>query len=811
MDLAAIKARATQLRRQIRAANRAYYEEDAPHITDAAYDALFAELLGLEEKYPALRRPNSPTQKVGGKRAAAFAPFAHPTPMRSLSNVFDHDEAQRFFRRMQDAAGLTPSYAAELKLDGVALNVVYVDGKFSAAATRGDGETGEEVSANAQTIVNLPRVLSGGSSLQVRGEVVMTFADFAALNERQAESGGKVFANPRNAAAGSLRQLDSTITAARPLRFYAHGAVPMGETPPAELPTTHSAMLDWLETQGFAVASPRLCSADEEALLAYYAQMQEARAGLVFSVDGVVYKVDDFALQDKLGYVSRAPRFAVAYKFSAELATTQIMAIDVQVGRSGVLTPVARLLPVTVGGVVVANATLHNVDFVRQKNARIDDWVEIRRAGDVIPEITQVIKSGGGAAWLPPSVCPSCHHAVVMDGKFLRCGNADCLQRRLGQLSYFVSRAAMDIDGVGGELLEKLAEANLVRLPSDLYRLQKEDLLSLPLIAEVSAQNILSAIDQSRTTTLPRFLIALGVPGVGESAATQLAQFFGSLDALRRAPPEAFALVRDIGPETVAGLWDFFADAGNTAEIERLQAAGVSWEEAAPSLRHRKLIDFLAAMQSLKTVMPPHLLRRVKTVMPPHLWPPVKTVMPPHLLPPHLLRWVKTTMPPHLLPPPPFFRLGKIAAEKLATAFSDLHDLASADELRLTAVLGNKILAASVRFFFGDSYYAALVDFLHGLGYVWLGNDKDVNDAAPLSGKTFVLTGTLSVSRPEVKKRLELLGGRVAGSVSARTDYVVAGEAAGSKLSQAQKLGVAILSEEELEAMLGNINAPQNS
>ena len=774
MDLAAIKARATQLRRQIRAANRAYYEEDAPHITDAAYDALFAELLGLEEKYPALRRPNSPSQKVGGKRAAAFAPFAHPTPMRSLSNVFDHDEAQRFFRRMQDAAGLTPSYAAELKLDGVALNVVYVDGKFSAAATRGDGETGEEVSANAQTIVNLPRVLSGGSSLQVRGEVVMTFADFAALNERQAESGGKVFANPRNAAAGSLRQLDSTITAARPLRFYAHGAVPMGETPPAELPATHSAMLDWLETQGFAVASPRLCSADEEALLAYYAQMQEARAGLVFSVDGVVYKVDDFALQDKLGYVSRAPRFAVAYKFSAELATTQIMAIDVQVGRSGVLTPVARLLPVTVGGVVVANATLHNVDFVRQKNARIDDWVEIRRAGDVIPEITQVIKSGGGAAWLPPSVCPSCHHAVVMDGKFLRCGNADCLQRRLGQLSYFVSRAAMDIDGVGGVLLEKLAEANLVRLPSDLYRLQKEDLLSLPLIAEVSAQNILSAIDQSRTTTLPRFLIALGVPGVGESAATQLAQFFGSLDALRRAPPEAFVLVRDIGTETAAGLRDFFADAGNAAEIERLRAAGVSWEEAAPSLHHRKLIDFLAAMQSLKTVMPPHLLRQVDGEA-------------------------------------PLFGLGKTAAEKLAAAFSDLHDLASADELRLRAALGNAVLVARVRGFFGDSYYAALVDFLHGLGYVWLGKDKDVNDVAPLSGKTFVLTGTLSVPRTEVKKRLELLGGRVAGSVSVRTDYVVAGEAAGSKLSQAQKLGVAILSEEELEAMLGNINAPQNS
>ena len=774
MDLAAIKARATQLRRQIRAANRAYYEEDAPHLSDAAYDALFAELLGLEKKYPALRRPNSPTQKVGGKRAAAFAPFAHPTPMRSLGNVFDHDEAQRFFRRMQDAAGLTPSYAAELKLDGVALNVVYVDGKFSAAATRGDGETGEEVSANAQTIVNLPRVLSGDSSLQVRGEVVMTFADFAALNERQAESGGKVFANPRNAAAGSLRQLDSTITAARPLRFYAHGAVPMGETPLAELPATHSAMLDWLETQGFAVASPRLCSGDEEALLAYYAQMQEARAGLVFSVDGVVYKVDDFALQDKLGYVSRAPRFAVAYKFSAELATTQIMAIDVQVGRSGVLTPVARLLPVTVGGVVVANATLHNVDFVRQKNARIDDWVEIRRAGDVIPEITQVIKSGGGEAWLPPSVCPSCHHAVVMDGKFLRCGNADCLQRRLGQLSYFVSRAAMDIDGVGGVLLEKLAEANLVRLPSDLYRLQKEDLLSLPLIAEVSAQNILSAIDQSRTTTLPRFLIALGVPGVGESAATQLAQFFGSLDALRRAPPEAFVLVRDIGTETAAGLRDFFADAGNAAEIERLRAAGVSWEEAAPSLHHRKLIDFLAAMQSLKTVIPPHLLRQVDGEA-------------------------------------PLFGLGKTAAEKLVAAFSDLHDLASADELRLTAALGNAVLAARVRRFFGDSYYAALVDFLHGLGYVWLGKDKDVNDAAPLSGRTFVLTGTLSVPRTEVKKRLELLGGRVAGSVSVRTDYVVAGEAAGSKLSQAQKLGVAILSEEELEAMLGNINAPQNS
>lgn len=759
------------LRQRIESANHEYYENDAPSLTDSAYDSLVSELHEIEAMHPELATinpplfasVNSPTQTVGGKRAARFAPYSHPTPMRSLANAFSHEEAHHFFSRMMEWSDARVTYAAELKLDGVALNAVYVGGTLKAAATRGDGETGEDVLSNAKTITNLPHFLDDAPAhLQVRGEVVMTYDDFATLNMHQSKTDSKIFANPRNAAAGSLRQLDSGITAARPLRFYAHGVV--AENSPL-FPTAHSAALDWLKVRGFSVAEPRLRTKDVDGLLNYHEKVQALRAKLPFSVDGVVYKVDDFSLQKKIGYVSRAPRFAVAHKFSAELALTHVQAIEIQVGRSGVLTPVARLAPVTVGGVVVANATLHNMDIVREKNVRVGDTVEVRRAGDVIPEIVCVKKSGGTAAWQPPLVCPSCEQAVHTNGKFLRCVNVACPERRRGQLIHFVSRNALDIEGVGGVLLEKLFAAGLVQMPSDLFALEKKDLLTLELIAEQSATNILAAIERGKQTTLPRLLIALGIPAVGEAAAVRLADFFGSLQALRRAPLEAFAFVTDIGTETAAGIRDFFTESANIEEIKQLQAVGVVWPErnSPGSEQKRTLMAFLTTMRSLKTVMPENTLHLIDNNLPLH-------------------------------------GLGKNGTKKLVQTFADLPALATADEAALTIALdGNAALAQRVRMFFTVPHYRQLLDFLNDLGFVW--GHKETPKLR-LSGKTFVLTGTLSQPRSVVKQRIEKLGGVVTGSVSARTTYLLAGDNAGSKRAAAEKFQVTILTETDFEQLL---------
>lgn len=768
-----IQKRVRELRKQIRAADKAYFEQDAPIITDGEYDKLFAELRELEEQHPHLRTASSPTQQPGGKRAKKFAPFAHPTPMRSLSNLFTEEEAGEFFKRMRKLCGAAKvNFAAELKLDGIALNLIYEHGKLKAAATRGDGETGEDVSANAQTVKGIVQSIDHAPDfLEVRGEVVMTFDDFAQLNENQKEKGGKVFANPRNAAAGSLRQLNAAVTASRPLVFYAHGT---GEQDGKW--QTHGECLQALKKAGFNIAETPLISSDDEKLLAHYRHSEERRAELPFSVDGIVYKVDDLALQRKIGYVSRAPRFAAAHKFSAETAMTRIAAIDLQVGRSGVLTPVARLLPVSVGGVVVTNATLHNLRHIQDglknedgdvEDARPGDFVEVYRAGDVIPRVGKVFarkRDASSQPWTPPGKCPSCQGKVESDGVFLRCGNADCKDRRIAQVEHFVRRGAMDIEHIGGVALEKLFAAGFVRAPSDLYALTKEQLLSLELIGDKAAQNILDALDASRQTTLARFLFSLGIPSVGESLSAQLAEFFGSLDALRHAPPEAFALVRDIGLETAAAISDYFADQHNAAEIENLRKAGVVWEESQfeSASRPRALSDFLIAMASLKTILPPDKIALIKDEAP--------------------LRG-----------------MGKTAAAKIADAFGDWQHLEAAEEDEIAQAAGVSALGRKVRDFIEDRHYQDTRAFLFSLGFVWT---RPPANQLPLAGKTFVLTGTLQIPRNQAKQRIVAQGGTVASAVSAKTSYVIAGESPGSKLAKAQSLNIPVLEETEFLQLL---------
>ncbi len=743
-----------ELAAKIRKANREYYERDAPIMSDAEYDALWRQLRALEDSHPHLAAANSPTKKIGGKAAPRFAPFRHPSPMRSLANAFSEGEAGEFFRRMNQFGAR--DFCAEWKLDGIALNVVYENGELKNAATRGDGLTGEDVTANAKTVANLPQTLANAPPLlEVRGEVILTLADFSALNEKQRERGGKVFANPRNAAAGGLRQLNAKITAQRPLRFFAHGAGAGADKLPAK---THSEILDWLEANGFAVAAPRARANNAEELFAFFRKAESARAEMPFCADGVAYKVDDIALQKKIGYVSRAPRFALAHKFSAEEAATKTLAIELQVGRTGALTPVARLAPVTVGGVVVANATLHNIEIVREKDVRAGDYVTVRRAGDVIPEVVAVIKErrdSSAQEWNPPAQCPGCGSQIVRRGKWLLCENKQCEMRLRASLQHFVSRNAMDIDGVGGGLLEKLFARKLAQKPSDLFRLTKKDLLSLPLMAETSSANVLAAVEKSKTATLARFLFALGVPSVGQSMAASLAAFFGSLQNLRDAPPGAALFVRDVGAETAAALREYFSDKENRAEIDRLLAVGIHWEDPAPP-RPRPLEEFLSAAAGLKKALP---------------------------------------FLPDLACEPPLKGLGKSGEEKLAAAFPNLRALSQASEQSLAAALDGKTAAArSVRAFFTHPEYARLVEFFLAIGREW--GAKENAQTLPLAGKTFVLTGTLAaMSRAEAKNAIEKAGGKVTSAVSPKTDFVIAGENPGSKLQKAKTLGVTVLQE----------------
>jgi DNA ligase (NAD+) len=580
-----------QLREAIHAHDHRYYVLDAPTVSDAEYDALMRELVGLEREFPALSTQDSPTQRVGGTASDTFMPVVHRVPMLSLNNAFTPEEVEAFDRRIRETLEADHvEYEVEPKFDGLAIGLTYENGSFVVGATRGDGERGENVTANLRTISAIPLALPKALApplIEVRGEVLMLKADFERLNASQRAKDQRTFANPRNAAAGGLRQLDPKITASRKLTFFAYGigAVEWGNVKP---PPTHSALLEWLRTLHFPVTGERAKVSGADGLLRFYKTMGERREGLPFEIDGVVYKVDDLALQRELGFVSRAPRFAIAHKFPAQEATTEVTGIDVNVGRTGAVTPIARLAPVFVGGVTVTNATLHNEDEVRRKDVRIGDTVVVRRAGDVIPEVVRVLldrRPRAAREFVMPARCPECGSAIVRleDEAVARCeGGLVCPAQRKQALLHFASRRAMDIEGLGEKLVDQLVDAETVRTPADLYNLSAEVLAALPRMADKSAANVVAAIDASRDTTLARFVYALGIRHVGEATAKDLALHFGDLDPLIAADEGALLEVNDVGPVLAQSIVRFFAEAHNRQVIDALRQSGVHWPRRPP-------------------------------------------------------------------------------------------------------------------------------------------------------------------------------------------------------------------------------------
>ena len=681
-DLNTAASRAGQLRGQINAHAHNYYVLDAPQIPDAEYDKLFAELQALEAAHPQLQSLDSPTQRVGGKALAQFASVRHKVPMLSIRTETDTEAtgAQNFDTRVLKELGLTQAdpaveYVAELKFDGLAMSLRYENGVLVQAATRGDGETGEDVTQNIRTINQIPLKLPQGAPavLEVRGEVYMRRGDFDALNERQRSKiaqgmkGEKTFVNPRNAAAGAVRQLDSSIAAQRPLSFFAYG---LGEVTPASEGgpdfKTHYDVLQALKIWGFPVAAQTIRAQAAPELIAYHRRIGQTRDALPFDIDGVVYKVNSLALQKQLGFVTREPRWAVAHKYPAQEQLTTVLSIDVQVGRTGKLTPVAKLAPVFVGGVTVTNATLHNEDEARRKDVRVGDTVVVRRAGDVIPEVVSVLldkRFPGAEVFTMPHTCPVCSSSAVReDGEAdYRCtGGLFCGAQRKEAILHFAHRRAVEVDGLGDKLVEQLVDANIIRTLPDLYRLGLVALASLDRMADKSANNLLQAIENSKQTTLPRFVFGLGIRHVGEATAKELARHFGKLDAIMDATEEELLGVNDVGPIVAKSLRTFFDQPHNREVVEQLRACGVTWQEGEPAAVTPK----------------------------------------------------------------------------------------------------------------------------------------------PLTGKTFVITGTLpTLSRDQAKDMLEAAGAKVAGSVSKKTDYLLAGADAGSKLDKARELGVAVID----EAMLGDL------
>jgi DNA ligase (NAD+) len=592
MDRKNAQARIDQLRAELGRHNRLYYEFDRPEITDAEYDALLRELEGLESRFPDLRTPDSPTQRVGAKPAEKFAKISHLAPMLSLQNAMNEDEIRAWDARVKRQAGLVADaaieYVGELKLDGLSIELVYRHGLLETAATRGDGLVGEDVTANVRTIRAVPRRLKDSPpELSARGEIFMNKVDFQRMNERQEEEGQRTFANPRNAAAGSLRQLDPAITAARPLTafFYAVDDA-------AKLATERQDdLLAKLAALGLPVnADRRVCRGVDEAA-AFYREMHERRRALPYEIDGVVLKVNDLALQQRLGWVSRSPRWAIAAKFPAEQAETAVLDIEIQVGRTGALTPVAKLAPVKVGGVTVSSASLHNQDEIDRLDLRIGDRVIVQRAGDVIPEVVRALVEkrdpiGHARFSIRQKLhgrCPMCRGEIgqLADEVALRCFNPLCPAKLVERIKHFASKNAVDVDGLGDKLVRQVVEKGLVKEPADLYRLTFTDWANLERLGDKSAQNLLEALAASKEARLDRFLYALGIRHVGEVTARALADAFGSLDAVRAATVEELAAVPDVGPIVAQSIRDFFADAANAAQIDALLAAGFrpTWEK----------------------------------------------------------------------------------------------------------------------------------------------------------------------------------------------------------------------------------------
>ena len=655
------------LQRELARLEHAYYVLDQPLVPDAEYDRLYRELLELEAQHPDWVTPDSLSQRVGGAPLKEFMEVKHSVPMLSLNNAFEESELIGFDRRCREGLGLDHvEYACELKFDGLAISLRYENGVLVQAATRGDGASGEDVTSNIRTIRAIPLRLQGPNLpnvIEVRGEVFMHRADFEAMNKTAAKSGEKEFANPRNAAAGSLRQLDSKVTAKRPLSFFAYG---LGALEPSQwLPSTHSELLNLYEVLGLPVCRERTVVSSLDGLMKFYAGIAAKREQLPYEIDGVVYKVNSFTEQQQLGYVSRAPRFAIAHKYPAQEEITTVLGIDVQVGRTGAITPVARLAPVLVGGVTVTNATLHNEDEVRRKDVRIGDTVVVRRAGDVIPEIVSVVldrRPSNTQVFVMPTRCPVCesHIERLSDEAVARCsGGLFCAAQRKQALLHFAQRRAMDIEGLGDKIVDQMVDLNLVRTPADLYRLGFAALVNMERMGEKSADNLLQSIAQSKKTTLARFIFGLGIRHVGESTAKDLAKHFGGIHALMEAPMDDLLMVNDVGPVVADSIVSFMSEPHNREVIEQLLASGIEFQ----------------------------------------------------------------------------------------------------NEERITTV--------------------------------------------DLSGKTFVLTGTLpTLSRDQAKEMLEAAGAKVAGSVSQKTSFVVAGSEAGSKLDKATELGIPILDEVALLKLL---------
>lgn len=577
-----------QLKQRLAEYDYHYYVLDAPLVTDNEYDGLYRQLVEIEQQFPELVTPDSPSQRVGGQALSAFASVQHRQAMLSLNNAFSDDELEAFDRRVREGAGVSVvEYAVEPKFDGLAITLTYEQGLFVQGATRGDGYTGENVTHNLKTIRAIPSRLNMTNPpalLEVRGEVLMLKKDFEKLNQQQVAVGGKLFANPRNAAAGSLRQLDSNITAKRPLHFFAYGLGASDGVPELH---SHAEAMQYLADLRFPVSVLRGVKTGVQGLRDYYAEIGEKRKDLPFDIDGVVYKVNDFDMQETLGFVSRAPRWAVAHKFPADEATTVVEDITVQVGRTGAITPVARLKPVFVGGVTVTNATLHNEDELRRKNILIGDTVVVRRAGDVIPEVVLVkpeLRPDNARIFVMPTVCPECGSHVVRleDEAVARCtGGLICPAQRKQAITHFASRRAMDIEGLGEKLVDQLVARELIHHLDDIYRLDLPILAGLDRMADKSAQNVLAAIEKSKQATLPRFIYALGIRNVGEATAKDLAQHFGSLEALMEANIETLMQVNDVGPVVAEAVYQFFLEPHNREVIAAMRALGVHWADIA--------------------------------------------------------------------------------------------------------------------------------------------------------------------------------------------------------------------------------------
>ncbi len=786
-----LSERAHQLRALIEDANYRYHVLDAPSVPDAEYDRWVVELARIEQQHPDLQTADSPTLRVGAKSDRAFSEVAHARPMLSLGNAFEHPdgntdserfpEVADFVRRIAEETGiLAPEFSVEPKLDGLAISLRYELGVLAVAATRGDGATGEDVTANVRTIRCIPlrlRTERPPAILEVRGEVFMPRAGFATFNAEALRRGEKTLANPRNGAAGSLRQLDPRVTAQRPLAFYAYA---LGVTEGVGLPATHSQSLHMLRELGFPVAAQARTAQGIRGLLDYYRDIGKQRDALPFDIDGVVYKLDRYDLQERMGFVARAPRWAIAHKFPAQEELTTVEAIDVQVGRTGALTPVARLAPVNVAGVVVTNATLHNADQIARLDVRVGDTVIVRRAGDVIPEVVSVLlerRPAAAQAFVFPARCPACDSATERsEGEaVIRCtGGLFCPAQRKQAILHFASRRAMDIEGLGDRLVEDLVDLGFVGHVADLYRLTLDELLRMKQQADARdggtpetvrsgkvatrwAENLLEAIDRSRVMPLERLLFALGILQIGEETAKALARAFGSLQTIRQADALLLLGVPDVGPKVAHSIAAFFAETHNQQVIDALLTEGV-----VPQERGQASAELAAKFDS------GHLLRAGKTLG------------------------------------APLDGIGDASLSRIGEQSITLCSLLEGDGSQLTR-LGLPASAAEgvLRLLRDPQWGPRLLAAEVTAEALRASAPGPTSSGGPLSGQTVVLTGSLSqMTRDQAGARLEAMGAKIAGSVSKKTSFVVAGEAAGSKLDKAQSLGVAIWDEARLLAFL---------